>query len=111
MEGNLINRIMERSVGVTPEVGMGCTICMYSDRHAATIVRISPSGKTLYVQQDDAKVVKGSAHDGSAEYEYTRNPNYRERAFRWTKRGWREGGANGTGLLVGRRDEYYDPHF
>lgn len=111
MYGNLINRVMERSTSPVPQVGMGCTICMYSDRHAATIVRISPSGKTVYVQQDTATVVRGSRYDGTAEYSYEPDPTAPIRAFRLTKRGWRAGGKNGTGLLIGHRDEYYDPSF
>jgi hypothetical protein len=37
-----------------PIVGDGATICHYSDRTACTVVRVSPSGKTLYLQPDIA---------------------------------------------------------
>jgi hypothetical protein len=37
-----------------PIVGHGATICHYSDRTACTVVRVSPSGKTLYLQSDKA---------------------------------------------------------
>jgi hypothetical protein len=38
----------------TPTVGDGATICHFSDRTACTVVRVSPSGKTLYLQPDTA---------------------------------------------------------
>lgn len=41
------------SIGVRrPEVGLGATLIMHSDRHAYTITRISPSGKTFWMRQD-----------------------------------------------------------
>ena len=38
----------------TPTVGDGATICHFSDRTARTVVRVSPSGKTAYLQPDIA---------------------------------------------------------
>ena len=38
----------------TPTVGDGATICHFSDRTACTVVRVSPSGKTLCLQPDTA---------------------------------------------------------
>jgi hypothetical protein len=38
--GNLMNRIAETAKPPVPEVGMGATILMYSDRHAATVIEI-----------------------------------------------------------------------
>ena len=37
-----------------PKVGDGATICHNSDRTACTVVRITPSGHTLYLQPDTA---------------------------------------------------------
>jgi len=45
--GNLMNRISEHSLSPTPAIGMGATIYMWSDRHAATVVAISKSGKRI----------------------------------------------------------------
>ena len=38
----------------TPKPGDGATICHHSDRTACTVVRVSPSGITLWIQQDIA---------------------------------------------------------
>jgi hypothetical protein len=37
-----------------PTVGGGATVCHYSDRTACTVIRISPSGKTVWMQEDTA---------------------------------------------------------
>lgn len=122
----MINNILKRAVIGQPEptVGMGCTILSYSDRDPATITEVVVErGVTrIYVRDDDAKVTKGSTHDGSAEYEFTPNPNGRLRTFRrnpdgiwqcvvfnqdtnrWNKR-------DHPGLRIGQRDCYYDPSF
>jgi len=113
-----------------PEEGMAATILGWSDRYAATIIRLRPVGNrgstdhVLYVQRDEAKVVKGSGHDGSAEYEYERNPNGAIYHFRKDKKGrWQEVVYNeaterfsfvrggGAGLRIGERREYRDPSF
>src|SRR5678809_718969 len=35
-----------------PRVGDGATLCLWSDRHAATVVYVSPSFKTIRIQED-----------------------------------------------------------
>lgn len=35
-----------------PKVGMGVTELLYSDRHSYTIIKVSPSGKTITIQRD-----------------------------------------------------------
>jgi hypothetical protein len=37
-----------------PKPGDGATICHFSDRTACTVVRVSPSGITLWIQRDIA---------------------------------------------------------
>lgn len=37
-----------------PVVGDGATVCHYSDSTACTIIRISASGKTIWIQEDIA---------------------------------------------------------
>ena len=37
-----------------PAVGGGASVCHYSDRTACTIIRISPSGKTIWMREDTA---------------------------------------------------------
>lgn len=94
-----------------PEVGMGCTECLWSDTHAATITKVSPSGKTIWYRRDIAKVVRGSKHDGSAEYEYSYDENgYDHKATLRSNGQYRATGTNFI-IALGVRNEYYDPHF
>ena len=38
----------------TPKVGDGATVCHYSDRTACTVIKVSPSGKTIHLREDVA---------------------------------------------------------
>lgn len=106
---SVVNYVMSGTAGAPePAVGMGATILMWSDRHAATIVKVTPC--TVTVKRDKARVVKGSAADGTAVYEFTPDPDAEPKVFRKTKKGWRETGG-GAALRVGDRDEYHDPSF
>ena len=106
MEGNLINRLMERGHGPTPEIGMGATECCYSDRHAYTIIKITPC--TISVQRDIATRTDKNGMSESQSYSYEPDPKGRVIVLRKTKRGWR---YKGTGFRIGERDEYYDYSF
>ena len=44
----------------TPQIGDGATLHGYSDRKAATVIKISKSGKTVWVQEDKAKLLNGA---------------------------------------------------
>lgn len=124
--GSVINHLQSRAVIGQPEpkVGMGCTILKWSDRDAATIFRVFQVGKATIVEtrDDHSRVIAGSGHDGSAEYEHKIDVNGSRRYFRrgddgmWhsvrfneaTKR-W--GKCTGPGLRIGARDSYRDPSF
>ena len=127
--GSVTNHLLSRATNGQPEprVGMGATILMWSDRHAATITSVLKKVNTTYVttQDDDAKVVSGSTHDGSATYEFTPNPKGRIRHFksvgpdggwkqiRWNddSKRWNQVPGGGQGLRIGQREEYYDHSF
>jgi len=123
---SVINHLQARGVvgQPEPELGMGATLLSWTDRDAGTIVEIFQVGKLTFVtvQDDSSKVVKGSGMDGSAEYEFTPNPNGCKRHFRREEGGmWsqvRKNDAtgrwvktNGQGLKIGVRDKYRDPSF
>lgn len=96
---------------IKPEVGMGCTECLYTDSHACTITKVSESGKTIWYRRDKAKIVKGTALDGSAEYEYSFDENGFDHKATLRKDGrYRATGTN-FGIILGVRNEFYDPHF
>lgn len=105
-------------------VGMPATINGFSDRYPATVISVHERPKFFIVgvQEDTYKVVKGYVNDGSAEYEYERNPNGRVEMFKvfkeknevhqlTTSDTGRLVKCGVGGLTVGARRRYYDPHF
>ena len=137
---SLVNHLHARAVIGQPEpvVGMGVTLLGWTDRYAGTIVEVTPitKGRVLvHVTRDDSKVVAGSAHDGSAEYEFVSRPDGARDTFRreedgtwqqvyrqvleWDDDGratklssrWKKFPGGGKGLRIGEREEYRDPRF
>lgn len=117
--GSFINNLLSDS-SKEPEVGDGVTFLHWSDRDPGTLVEIKrfKSGarkgeiSQVGVQADHWEIVSGGEHNGSATYEYSRNP---EAPVVWFKRNnkgqWVKPGNRSGGLSIGRRERYYDPHF
>jgi hypothetical protein len=106
--GSVMNHLMTTSAQVEPVVGMGATICCWTDRHAATIVKVTRC--QIHVQKDNATRTDENGMSECQTYSYSPNPNAPVIIFRKTKRGgWRS--ACGNGLLVGHRRHYYDFSF
>lgn len=99
----------------TPEVGMGATIVMYSDRYAATITYVGKKGALVIVKRDHAKRTDDNGMSECQSYEYSPDKDAGPRIFTLRKSGrWVEQGQpskNGTGLSIGRRREYHDFSF
>ena len=114
----MINQLLGNMTGMPkPEVGMGATELMFSDRHACTIVEVSKSGKQLWVIQDKATRTDNNGMSESQEYtfETVEDKGTNRQHYKLRKNGcWVQAGGsmkNGTRLLVGKRDEYYDYSF
>lgn len=115
--GSLVNELY--GSGVAPEVGMGATILLWTDRQAGTIVGCDfmQDGrvKKVYVQRD--KVVRTDERGMSdwQEWDYSPDPDGVIEEFRLVTRGRRKGdyvAVGGTArLLVGIRDHYHDYSF
>lgn len=106
--GSLVNHLMSGTKGEpTPTVGMGCTILGWSDRHAGTIVKVTPT--QVHVQQDVATRTDKNGASEIQEYTYAPDTTAPVQVFRKTKRGWRS--TAGDGLRVGDRREYHDYSF
>jgi len=96
-----------------PEIGMGGTYGICGDAYPVTVRRISKSGHMIWAAHDDARVVKGSAHDGSAEWECTPVPNAAATVV-FTRRkdgSYKMRGCTSYGTLyLGVRRRREDPH-
>lgn len=113
MTGNIISEIKARGNQPTPEVGMGCTVCAWSDRYACTITEISKSGRTIVCQRDKATRTDNLGMSDSQDYKYERDTNgmkftmWLNKYGRWVEKGCRDGYR----CFLGDRDEYYDYSF
>lgn len=105
---NVISTVQEK---LPAKVGDPATIVMYTDRHAATVIAVSKSGKTITIQHDLATRTDKNGWSENQTYEYQRNVQGRTEVARLGKYGWRIGGRNGTKVLIGIREEYWDPSF
>lgn len=118
--GSLMNRIFEDMRMPEPEVGMGATAFMYSDRHALTIVAVhkNKAGKATAVEvtRDNAKRVDTlGMTDSGQRYEYTSNPDGHRTTYTLRRNGsWVRKGetiSGGQRIGIGQRDEYHDFSF
>lgn len=107
--GSMVNHLMSGTVGEPiPTVGMGATILGWSDRHACTIVKVTPS--TIHAQQDIATRIDTNGMSEVQQYTYEHDETATIEVFRKTKRGWRKAGG-GNALRIGDRSEYHDYSF
>ena len=105
--GSVMNHLFTASRQAEPVVGMGATMCAWTDRHAGTIVKVTRT--QVHVQEDNAVRIDSNGTSEQQTYAYSPNPNAPVIVFRKTKRGYRS--KCGYGLLIGVRREYYDFSF
>ena len=122
--GSLVNHLMSTSSNDEPTIGTPATLLSWSDRAAATVTDVFVKNERTIVEvtYDISTVVRGSSADGSAVYHYERDPSGSVRYFRREKTGewvcvrknedtgrWVKSGRGG--ILLGRRETYFDPSF
>lgn len=96
---------------VKPEIGMGATECMFTDRHPYTIIDISKSGRVITVQRDTATRTDLNGMSSSQVYTYTSNPDGTIKKLSFRKNGqWRVVNSSEI-FVIGSRREYYDYSF
>ena len=111
--GSLNNRVMENSRGAQPEVGMGVTQCLWSDRHPWEIIAVKDE-RHITIRRLDAKRTDHSGFSECQEYEYTSNENnpvyelFKNKKGRWVIRIGKNGVDNSYGWYIGVAEEYYD---
>jgi len=113
-------------------VGMGATLCGWSDSTPLTVIAFAASGKKIVCQEDKATLLNGPqsgepdalqvypggfcAHvEGTQRYAYERNPEGRTYTATLRKNGkWvlvGESAKGGTRIHVGQRRKHYDYNF
>lgn len=107
--GSLVNHLMSGGGPGVPAVGVGdgATVLGWTDRHAATVIKVTP--KTVTVREDTAIRTDARGMTEWQDYRYEPNPDGRVHVYRWTKKGWRS--KTGGGVAFGVRNEYYDYSF
>lgn len=95
---------------ITPEVGMGATLCMWSDQRPCTV--LSVSGKTIVVQEDHATRTDKNGMSEDQTYTYAPNPDGETLTFTLRKNGrWVQKGStleHGISLSLGHREKYHE---
>lgn len=93
-----------------PKVGDGATLQIGSDSYPCTIIRISPSGKTLSLQRDSYRRTDSNGQSESQEYEFGRNPNGEifQARFSSKRERWE---SKGRPVSLNGRRAYFDPSF
>jgi len=97
-----------------PTVGMGATRLMYTDRSPYTVIGISPSGREITVQEDQAIRLDHNGMSESQEYRYEPDPKGSTAVLTLRKNGrWIAKGEpmSGTPYAIGYRRRYYDYSF
>lgn len=90
-----------------PVVGMGATILMWTDRRAATIIKITPT--QVHIQRDKAIRSDNNGMSECQSYTFERDPYAKIEIFRLHKNGAYKGKCGQ--LRIGERDEYHDYSF
>jgi len=123
---SLMNNLYSRAVIGQPEpvVGMGVTFLGWTDRYPGTIYDVFQVGKSTYivVAEDDAKRIDENGMSECQEYEFTPAPDAYKSVYRrnlktdkWEAVRKNENGrwakVGGNGLMIGRREKYYDFSF
>ena len=99
-------------------VGMGATVMGYTDRRAATVIAVSPSGHKVTVRLDKATRTDTNGMSEDQTYDYAPDPEgevkvfYRDRNYRIAgeKHGYGNR-AKGGRLMLGCRRSYHDYSF
>lgn len=120
--GSLANHLYSRMTkdAPEPEVGMGATILCWTDRKAATVVKIEKN--IIFVQIDKATRSDNNGMSDVQDYTYERDVEGPVYTFRKAKDGkWQEVTRNENtgrlnkieryGLILGFRRQYHDYSF
>lgn len=122
--GSVTNHIYSRMTLGQPDpvVGMGVTFLHWTDRSAGTIIEVFKIGNDLAIkaQGDNAERTDKNGFSEDQTYEYTPNPKGAVSVWRFRNGAWEKVFLNpdsnrwkksGGGLIIGKREAYWDPCF
>jgi hypothetical protein len=90
---------------------MPCTVCWITDRKAATVVAVSPTGIKVTVREDKSMRTDKNGMSDSQIYSYERDPKGTEHVFHRQGDGTYRSANQGKRLALGVRHTYYDYGF
>lgn len=93
----------------TIEVNTLATGCYFTDTYPFQVIRVTPSGKTVEIQEMTATAKEGYDYFTNQVYDYIPNSDGRTYTVRKTKRGWRT--PCGMKVSFGNARKYEDPHY
>ena len=113
--GNVTNRIMEHCKQPVPEVGMGATRLMWSDREPYEVVAVKDE-RHIQVRALDYKRIDNNGMSEAQDYEYSSNERNMVVNLFLTKKGvWRERMPDRSlgcdSYVIGYAERYYDFSF
>jgi hypothetical protein len=112
--GSINNRLLENSKMPEPQVGMGVTECLYSDRSPYEIIEVKDA-RHITVRALDWKRVDQNGASDCQDYEYFSNPENHTAELFLTKQGqWRQRFGRRLGVTcfyIGSAERYYDFSF
>lgn len=101
---------MDNDVMIPTQIGEGVTVSIGSDAYPYTIIDISPSGKTIYLQEDRVERIDSNGISEVQEYKYFRNSEGKEiKASMRKNGGWKT--TDNCKVSIGVRRRYYDFSF
>jgi hypothetical protein len=114
--GSMVNLLMDQSKPTTtPKVGDGCTILMWSDRHAATITKVSSNGRRIWIKEDISTRTDKNGFSENQTYTYKTDHAAPPVLYTLRKNGkYIKAGEPlryGLTLLIGKRMTYFDYSF
>lgn len=112
--GGFFNRLAENGKSAKPEVGMGATEMLWSDREPYEVIKVKDD-RHITVRRLDARRTDNNGLSEIQEYEYTSNPDNSEVNLFLTKQGkWKEKIGRSLGcntFVIGYAEKYRDPTF
>lgn len=94
-----------------PEIGMGATICHWSDQTPGTVIQITHKGKRIVIQEDKAIRTDNNGMSDSQSYDYEPDANGTTYIATLRKDGNYRLATRKTLVSLGVRRKYHDYSF